>query len=244
METDANIALVAVNGDLDVTQVPSLRRSLDELVDDGCQRIILNMKKASYIDSAGMGLILSETRRMREHGALLSLTNVTSRVLRALTIARVVDLIPISKSCCPSTVSQLDPSVLPEWRTTLAVDCCHLDETRAHVRRLLCRMPFSSDEIFDLGLAIGEAMGNAVDHGCGTALVSVACYEDRAVVDVTDCGSGFELAEGEEPPESDTDDRGRGIALMRLLSDAVTIERRASGAGTHVQIVKLFPTNA
>ena len=181
---------------------------------------------------------------MRENGALLSLTNVTSRVLRALTIARVVDLIPISESCCPSTVSQLDPSVLPEWRTTLAVDCCHLDETRAHVRRLLCRMPFSSDEIFDLGLAIGEAMGNAVDHGCGTALVSVACYEDRAVVDVTDCGSGFELAEGEEPPESDTDDRGRGIALMRLLSDAVTIERRASGAGTHVQSVKLFPTNA
>ena len=69
-------------------------------------------------------------------------------------------------------------------------------------------------------------------------------HPTRAVVDVTDCGSGFELAEGEEPPASETDDRGRGIALMRLLSDAVTIERRASGAGTHVQIVKLFPTNA
>lgn len=240
MEQGLNIALVAVPGDLDVTRVPSLRRSIDELLAGGCVRIVLNLARTSYIDSSGMGLIIGETRRMRDRGALLSLTNVSPRVMRSLSIARVVDLIPVSSGSGASAIPALDPSALPRWRTTVAVDPKRLDLTRAHVSRLLDRLPLSDDARFDLGLAIGEAVGNAVDHAQGTALVSVSCYADRVVVDVTDCGGGFELAEGERAPEPTCTERGRGIALMRLLADAVTISRRSSGSGTRVRIVKLF----
>lgn len=242
MNTGANIALVTASGDLDVVGVAPVRRAIDDLIAHGCQRIILNMANVSYVDSAGMSLILCEARNMRNKGLLFSLTNVSPRVLRALSIARIVDFIPISKAGCSSAVTELDPSAMPEWRTTVVVDPQHLDATRAHVRSLLCRMPFASDELFDLGLAVGEAVGNAVDHATGTALVSISCYQDRAVVDVTDRGCGFELAPGSVPPRDLSDERGRGIALMRLLADSVTIERRGSGAGTRVRIVKLFPT--
>jgi anti-sigma regulatory factor (Ser/Thr protein kinase) len=57
---------------------------------------------------------------------------------------------------------------------------------------------------------------------------------------VTDCGCGFELSPDDDTPEvGEADERGRGIKLMRLLADSVSIVRRQQG-GTCVRIVKLF----
>ena len=60
---------------------------------------------------------------------------------------------------------------------------------------------------------------------------------------MTDCGCGFELAGDEEPPETGPcAERGRGIRLMRLLADSVSIAHKSSGEGTVVRLVKLFGT--
>ena len=107
---------------------------------------------------------------------------------------------------------------------------------------LLSSLPFSPDGVFDMTLASGEALGNAVDHTCGGGvLVTVAAYPDRAIVDVADCGAGFSLGADEEAPEVAADaERGRGIRLMRLLADSVSIEQKSTGEGTVVRLVKLF----
>ena len=94
----ANIALVTVEGDLDVRTVPALRRRIDRLVSDGCRRIFLNMAGARYVDSAGMGLILTELRRMRGAGGLLSLMNVSPQAYQALRRMRVFDYMPVSRA--------------------------------------------------------------------------------------------------------------------------------------------------
>lgn len=238
----ANIVLVAVDADLDVRSVPALRRSLDRLIASGCRRIVLNMAGAAYVDSAGMGLILTELRRMRSVGGLLSLVNVSPLVYRALARMRMLDVMPVSRADVRREVSSLDPSALPLWRTTLRVDPEALSGARGEVSGLLGRSRLSSDEVFDMTLATGEALGNAFDHTCGDGvLVTVEAFDDRVRVDVADCGEGFELAAGDEPPEvGEFAERGRGIKLMRLLADAVSIEPKSSGEGTVVRLVKLY----
>ena len=91
-------------------------------------------------------------------------------------------------------------------------------------------------------LACGEALGNAVDHTCeGGVLVTVAAYPDRACVEVSDCGRGFQIPDDEEPPETGAfAERGRGIRLMRLLADSVSISLKQGGGGTVVRLVKLL----
>ena len=241
MEFNPNIALVPIDEDLDVTTVPRVRRMLDGLIESGCRRIVLNLGGVTYVDSAGMALLFREIRRMREAGGLLSLTNVNERVMRTLRIARLVDFAPTSGTSERPEVPELDPSVLPDWRTALRVNPDNLADTRGKVEALLRRMPFSDDQMFDVTLAVGEAMGNAVDHTDGRdALVTVTGYPDRAVIDVTDRGRGVEVRDGEVPePESASEERGRGIRLMRLLADSVVIRKRGSGTGTLVRIVKL-----
>lgn len=237
-----NIAIVSVAGDLDVSTVPGVRARIDRLVDAGCRRIFVNMENVTHVDSAGMGLILTELRRMRRVGGLLSLLNVSSQVYRALRRMRMLDYMPVARPGDRHDVAELDPSVLPMWRTTFRVDALALGEARERVVELISSLPFSSDEVFDMTLAAGEALGNAVDHTCGGGvLVTVAAYPDRVVVDVADCGEGFSLSQGETPPETGPGaERGRGIRLMRLLVDSVTIEGKSTGEGTVVRLVKLF----
>jgi anti-sigma regulatory factor (Ser/Thr protein kinase) len=121
------------------------------------------------------------------------------------------------------------------------VDANDLSQTRAQVREWLGSLRLSENEVFDMTLACGEAIGNAVDHGCGCALVTLTAWPDRAIMEITDCGCGFDCAPGEVPaPEHGGLERGRGISLMRLLVDSVEISSRARGEGTLVRLTKMI----
>lgn len=200
------------------------------------------MADVGYVDSAGMGLIITELRRMRSQGGLLSIVNVSDQAYLALRRMRVLDYMPVHRLGSKSRVTSLDPSVLPLWRMTFRADAGTLSDARDRIGDLLARLSFTPDEVFDMKLASGEALGNAFDHACDDGvLVTVAAYPDRATVEVSDCGCGFELSEDEEPEEvGPSAERGRGIRLMRLLADSVSITRKQTGEGTVVRLVKLL----
>lgn len=250
MQTQTNIALIPVEGDLDVRSVPALRRQIERLISNGCRRIVLNLAGSGYVDSAGMGLVLFEFKHMRRLGGLISLINVPPLAYRCFARLRMTDLVPISRSGEAKVVTSLDPSTLPLWRTTFRVrpgSNDPLGEARRSLTELLDDLPFTPDEAFDLTLAVGEALGNAWDHTSGDCvLVTVAAYPDRSCVDVADCGEGFESQEAldvtaaNDGPDDEFAERGRGIQLMRLLADSVEISPKTSGQGTVVHLVKLF----
>lgn len=247
MNFASNIAQVSLDGDLDVRSVPDVRRWIDDLVDSGCRRIVVNMAKAAHVDSSGLGLILREMRRMRELGGLISFTNVSERVYQTLALMRMLDFVPISRAGLGDVrqVPELPPGALPEWRTTFRVDAEQMASARARLEELLEELPLPDDDVFDMTLASGEAVGNAVDHTEGAGvLVTVAAYEDRVVVDVADRGEGFEPPAGEGAEVDAFAERGRGIHLMRLLADSVTILPKSTGEGTVVRLVKLFSKDA
>ena len=80
------------------------------------------MADVGYVDSAGLGLILTEVRRMRSAGGLLSLINVSDQVYQALRRMRVLDHMAVRRAKGGPRVASLDPSVLPRWRMTFRAD--------------------------------------------------------------------------------------------------------------------------
>ena len=242
MAGKTNIAVVPVGRSLDVRQAASLKRLIQSLSDQGCRRIMLNFAQTDYVDSAGMGMLFGAVRRMRESGGLLSCTNVSPRVMRIFSIYRLVDYAPVQQTGERPRFEELDPQAQPISHNVLRVEGDNLQAARGRVEELLRHLGFEGDRLFDMTLAVGEAMGNAVDHTeQGGVLATVTGYPDRAIVDVSDCGAGFELASDEEPVSSvDAVERGRGIKLMRLLADSVSIHLKRSGQGTVVRLVKLL----
>jgi serine/threonine-protein kinase RsbW len=90
----------------------------------------------------------------------------------------------------------------------------------------------------DIELAVTEACANVVDHSHveDEYEVRVAVNQTRCEIRVVDAGHGFDfnsLGDDTDP----TDERGRGVQLMRALVDAIHFESEPE-AGTIVHLVK------
>ena len=235
-----DIAVIAPPRDIDIASVPALRAELDGYVDAGARRIIVNCERVGFIDSTGLALLLSRARRLMSMDGLLSLVNASPAVARFLQIARLIDILHVSPAARPP-LPALSPGELPRWSKSIQVQegVEHLGSYRHRVVELLEGLPLTNEARYDTALAASEALGNAYDHACAAGCVlNVRAYRDRVVIEVLDCGCGFELAPDEAPAESE--ERGRGIRLMRLLVDSVEVRRRTDAQGTITRLVKLL----
>jgi serine/threonine-protein kinase RsbW len=137
---------------------------------------------------------------------------------------------------------RLDESAATQlWKHQICIpsDIDRLASVRDEVSALVAPLGFPDSAVFDIKVALGEALANAVRHGAPTAsgkvCVDVTAYEDRVVLEITDNGIGF------DGTHTASDDlyapSGRGIMFMRALMDRVEFEP-ADGGGTIVRMVK------
>ena len=99
----------------------------------------------------------------------------------------------------------------------------------------------------DLGLAVREAVTNAIVHGnreAGTRRVSIEFALaprgiPRLVTTVRDQGHGFDLGEVPDPlaPENLLKPDGRGLLFIRAFTDDLSVTRMPTG-GTEVRFTK------
>lgn len=68
--------LVLDDGDL------AFRKRIHELVDRGRVQIVLDLADVSYIDSAGVGMVVAKLKTLRERGGDMKLLNLNMRGLR------------------------------------------------------------------------------------------------------------------------------------------------------------------
>ena len=96
--------------------------------------------------------------------------------------------------------------------------------------------------LFELNVAVAEALANAVVHGSPGGAdddvhVRFFCYEDEVAVEVVDGGAGMDAMPICAPPAVATS--GRGIHFMRALADAV--HYTCGPLGTRVLLIKGRP---
>jgi len=72
-----------------------LRDTVDALVADKWRKIVLNLSDVSFMDSAGVGELVSGLRRARKDGASLKLLNANERVHSTLYIAKLLPIFEI-----------------------------------------------------------------------------------------------------------------------------------------------------
>jgi serine/threonine-protein kinase RsbW len=106
------------------------------------------------------------------------------------------------------------------------------------------RAGFEEEDLMKIGMAIREAMVNAVVHGNQynankQVRFSLSVTRDRFTITIADQGGGFDFEHLPDPlaPENLLRTSGRGIFLMRSFMDAVDLRHLESG-GTEVTLVK------
>jgi anti-sigma B factor antagonist len=69
-----------------------LKTRINDLVSRGRLKIILDLKNVSYIDSAGVGTVISKYVSVRRAGGDVKLLNLSRRSLRVMTITRLLEV--------------------------------------------------------------------------------------------------------------------------------------------------------
>jgi anti-sigma B factor antagonist len=74
------------------------RQAIDALVKEKRLKIILNLKDVTYIDSAGVGVMVGKLVSLRRQGGDIRLLTLVQRNLRVMTITKLVTVFEIFES--------------------------------------------------------------------------------------------------------------------------------------------------
>ena len=90
-------SLVDVEGEVDVLTSPRLKTALVAVVDAGATTVVINLDRVRYMDSTGLGVIVSATKRVREKDGSIVLTGLSPHLMKIFEITglrKVFDVYP------------------------------------------------------------------------------------------------------------------------------------------------------
>jgi anti-sigma B factor antagonist len=93
----AGATVVAVGGEIDVASAPQLRDCLNQTIDAGNRQLVVDLRRVSFMDSVGLGVLVGALRRLRgHHDGLIRLicapNGLVVRILRLTGLDRVFPL--------------------------------------------------------------------------------------------------------------------------------------------------------
>jgi len=92
----ADRTTVHPHGDLDLVSIPALQAALDGVV--GARRVVLDLSRVSFVDSAGVHLLVDADRRARRDGFELSLVPPAPPADLAIELCGLYETLPFTSA--------------------------------------------------------------------------------------------------------------------------------------------------
>jgi anti-anti-sigma factor len=87
--------VVALSGEIDISTIARLRRTLQDLVDDAPVALAVDMSGVGFMDSSGVAVLVATHRRASQRGVAFTLVRPTTIVAKVLALTGVDQLIPV-----------------------------------------------------------------------------------------------------------------------------------------------------
>jgi len=97
---NGNVTILDVSGRISLDEPTSepdatLRLVIRNLVNDGRRKLVLNLKEVTYVDSSGVGELISCWTAVRERGGALKIVNPPKQVKELLRLTRLDTVIDV-----------------------------------------------------------------------------------------------------------------------------------------------------
>ncbi|TML72731.1 MAG: STAS domain-containing protein [Actinobacteria bacterium] len=94
----AHTYVVAVTGELDLYSAEQVQRALAEAIDDAAESVVVDLMGVSFMDSAGLSVLVSASNALRSSGGKLVVAADDRRILRVLEITGLDRTIHVERS--------------------------------------------------------------------------------------------------------------------------------------------------
>lgn len=92
--TDTSTTVLRPTGRLNMVAAPALKSLLEETVASGSTRIVVDLEEVSFIDSSGLGALISGLKTSRQAGGDLRIAAVPEQVLTVLRLTNLDRVLP------------------------------------------------------------------------------------------------------------------------------------------------------
>jgi anti-sigma B factor antagonist len=89
IETSAagdEVRVLTLTGRLNMVAAPRLRSAVDEVVETGSPRVVVDLQAVSFIDSSGLGALIAGLKKARQAGGDLRISGLTEQVSTVLAL--------------------------------------------------------------------------------------------------------------------------------------------------------------
>jgi anti-sigma B factor antagonist len=90
-----SVALVAVEGDVDMYSSPDLRQTLQRLTSDRVKVIAVDLSAVDFMDSSGIATLVQALKEARPYGGEIRLARPGGNVMRVLKLSNLTSLFPV-----------------------------------------------------------------------------------------------------------------------------------------------------
>jgi anti-sigma B factor antagonist len=95
---DNETHVIELGGEVDLYTAPDFKDRLLKLIDEGKTRIVVDLSKATFIDSTTLGVLVGGVKRLRPTGGTLALVCTDPNIIKIFEITGLDRVFPIHGS--------------------------------------------------------------------------------------------------------------------------------------------------
>ena len=96
LDVAAGTATLSLRGEIDILTVEQLRVAMGEAVAGRPQVIVVDMAEVTFIDSTGLGALISGFQRARDAGIVFRLARPSSNVRQILVLSGLLEVVGLT----------------------------------------------------------------------------------------------------------------------------------------------------
>ena len=90
--------VIALTGEVDLYTAPEFKERMVELIESGKKQIVVDLSKATFIDSTTLGVLVGGVKRLRPAGGQLALVCTDENITKIFEITGLDRVFPIHSS--------------------------------------------------------------------------------------------------------------------------------------------------
>jgi anti-sigma B factor antagonist len=228
------VTVLEPKGRLDQASALDFREHVKRLVDAGVSQLVVDLGDVSFVDSTGLGAIISGLKRARQVGGDLRIARPQQEVRTLLELTSLDRVLRPYRSL---------EEALPDPDTTHQVEvwCDSGGDQLALVHEALARFWHGMDTRpadawrMRFEVAVSEIAANIVEHAQAKVIhLRIAVDAGEVVAEFEDAGRVWAGHPDDDPAPEEFAERGRGLILARRAVDHVGYRREGTTNRWHL----------
>ncbi len=98
VKENKEVQVLEVSGEIDFYSSRELRQKFQDLLDKKCSKLLVDLKKVTYVDSSGLATFVEALQRMNRMGGKLVLAGLSASVRGVFEIAKLDSIFVLADS--------------------------------------------------------------------------------------------------------------------------------------------------